>query len=186
MTLDDAVSKVRNQNVALFAEADSHLKSRVFLPGLIIMYSAVDGLAWLGSPDGPGRGQIGANFQDWVRRYVLVHGEHMTTRDFWAARCAVLHTQTADSDLSEAQKARVIWYRLPNEQATVQAFAATMPLIVNPRNLVEKARRGMETWLEDVKRTPAVHHVFCGRADRLFNETVITNPGHTSQVMHDV
>ena len=77
---------------------------------LVIAYSAVDTFGLLDAP--PSQiSSSGGSFKAWTRTYLLPQpGINFTDVDFWAARCAVLHTSTSESDLSRAGHARELAY----------------------------------------------------------------------------
>ncbi|WP_223533424.1 hypothetical protein [Pseudomonas sp. GL-RE-20] len=79
------------------------------------MYSAIDKMAWLctlGNKSG------GNEFKKWVDSYFMA-GEALeyTSKDLWAARCGLLHTGAAESDLYRDDKANLIYYTTKPNQA---------------------------------------------------------------------
>ena len=78
------------------------------MPCLVLLYSGIDAAASQEPAAGKG---VGERFEKWVDRYML-KGKPLpcTARELYAARCAVVHTFTPDSDLSKAGKARVVAY----------------------------------------------------------------------------
>lgn len=79
-----------------------------FPQALVVLYAAIDNLAWLGSE---GDEITGKTFIEWVERY-MVPGSPLPCNgmELYAARCALLHTGTAESRLSRRRAARQIWY----------------------------------------------------------------------------
>jgi len=77
---------------------------------LVIAYSAVDTFGLLDAP--PAQvSSSGSSFKAWTTKYLLPQcGINFTAVDFWAARCAVLHTSTSESDLSRAGHAKELVY----------------------------------------------------------------------------
>src|SRR5690349_17875223 len=71
------------------------------MPALCLTYSFIDTLGWAASEKTPQN--VGARFEDWVNRWLLPSLREHTTEvcaiDLYAARCAVLHTLTSESDL---------------------------------------------------------------------------------------
>ena len=77
---------------------------------LVIIYSTIDTCGLLDAPPEQ-TAASGASFKAWVERYVLTHCDlEFNAIDLWGARCAVLHTFTSESDLSNAGKARELVY----------------------------------------------------------------------------
>lgn len=77
---------------------------------LVIIYSSIDTLGLLDAPPDQ-LSASGESFKNWVKHYLVPQpGIEFNEVDLWAARCAVLHTFTTQSDLSRARKAREIQY----------------------------------------------------------------------------
>ncbi len=73
---------------------------------LVIIYSTIDACGLL---DAPAQQTVatGESFKAWVRKYVLSYpGLEFNELDLWSARCAVLHSFTSGSSLSNEGKAR--------------------------------------------------------------------------------
>lgn len=86
---------------------DCAKKCRI-LPCLTLLYSGMDVMASLNAEHGEGNQVI---FVRWVDNYLL-KGQNLgcTALDLYAARCGIVHTFTAHSDLYERGKARKIAY----------------------------------------------------------------------------
>ncbi len=92
---------------------------------LVIIYSTIDTCGLLGAPPEQATA-TGNSFKEWVKKYVLSYPDlEFNEVDLWAARCAVLHTFTSESDLSNAGKARELHYYTGDEYAPhIQQFIA--------------------------------------------------------------
>lgn len=93
------------------AEALNTLNEKnLYGAGLVVAYSAIDSLALLDAPSN----QIDAtseSFRAWVDKYLTKQkGVTFTSNDLWAARCAVLHTSTSESKLSQTGRAKQLQY----------------------------------------------------------------------------
>ncbi len=89
---------------------DSVIREGAILPGLILIYSGIDIMAWL-NRDNTNQGNQRSYFKNWVNNYLLPDsGLNCNADDLYAARCAILHTYTSESDLSKDGKARKIFY----------------------------------------------------------------------------
>src|SRR5262245_17794796 len=83
----------------LLPAIDLCLEGKRFIAALLLLYSGVDSLGWLYAKDESER--PGRRFTKFVDRFLLPGSKlNCNSADLWAARCAVLHTMTADSDLS--------------------------------------------------------------------------------------
>lgn len=79
---------------------ENNLKLKHELPALTLMYSLIDALSWLSSTSN--NTKIRDRFTLWVDKYLLKGGNlECSALDLYAARCAIIHTLTSDSNLSE-------------------------------------------------------------------------------------
>lgn len=95
---------------------------------LVLIYSAIDSMGLLDAPPTQ-EDASGASFKAWVKKYLLPQNASLEfdELDFWAARCAVLHTYTSKSDLSRKDKARQIqYYSGDKKSAFATAFVAAV------------------------------------------------------------
>jgi hypothetical protein len=69
----------------------------------------------------------GASFKAWVKKYLLPQNASFEFNDvdFWAARCAVLHTHTSQSDLSRSDNAKQIQYYSGNKNSLIASAFVT-------------------------------------------------------------
>ena len=82
---------------------------------LVVVYSTIDTLGLLGAPVAQVSAS-GSSFKEWVQRYFLPQTDGTyTATEMWAARCAILHTFTTESDLSRSGKARQLQYYLADK-----------------------------------------------------------------------
>lgn len=90
---------------------------------LVVLYSSIDTVGLLDAPPEQVSAS-GASFKNWVKTYMLGDPAiEFNEVDLWGARCAVLHTFTAESDLSRAGQARQLQYFGGDENSPeMQAF----------------------------------------------------------------
>jgi len=103
---------------------------------LVIAYSAVDTFGLLNAP--PTQiSSSGASFKAWTKTYLLPQpGINFTEVDFWAARCAVLHTSTSESDLSRSGQAReLVYYNGDSSHPVAKDFVQRTAGVENGRYL---------------------------------------------------
>ncbi len=85
------------------------LEKRWLLPTLTLTYSMIDAMSWLAAPASPQ--SVQDRFVAWVEKWLLVRGEFdVSALDLYAARCAIVHTMTSDSNLSGKGKAKRVLY----------------------------------------------------------------------------
>lgn len=125
----------------------------LILPGLILLYAAIDAMAWLSKPNESDA--VGKSFQNWVKSYLLASykGEPETAEQFavdlYGARCSILHAQIAESDLSKDAKAREVHYRFADGRGLVpvDGFSAPMlPIYVDPVELQQSFVAAIEAF----------------------------------------
>src|SRR5687767_5983274 len=111
----------------------------LIVPALLLIYSGIDAMGWLWKSDE--YDSPGESFQAWVKTYALktssLEGESadQLALDLWAARCALLHAQTAESKLTRQSKAREIHYRGADGSGlfAVEGFnSPRLPIFVDP------------------------------------------------------
>lgn len=80
------------------------------LPALVVLYATIDILGSLLRPESE-TGTKGQYFKKWADDYMIGPSQFaFTSEDLWAARCGLLHTHTASSDLSRHGKAQQLHY----------------------------------------------------------------------------
>jgi hypothetical protein len=82
---------------------------------VILTYCAMDAMAFLSMPEG--KQKVGkSDFKVWVRKYLKtdsVQPYQYNEEDLYGARCGIVHTYGAESDLSRENKCKKIVYK-PN------------------------------------------------------------------------
>ena len=98
-------------HVSAFLKAIEYCNNiRLFQPQLALIYTLIDQMAWL-NRNGQGRDITSVAYIDWVGKYVLPDSALLCdAEDMWGARCSILHTGTAESNISEIGKVRKIYY----------------------------------------------------------------------------
>jgi len=90
------------------------LGARLILPALSLLFVGIDIVASLERQPGEG---MKASFTRWVEQYLLpARPLGCTSIELYAARCGILHTFTAESDLSRTGKARKLYYAWGKEK----------------------------------------------------------------------
>ena len=85
------------------------IEKRLIAPALILLYATIDSYAWAVSDSSDL--SVRSRFETFVRDWMLPnHPLPCTPTDLYAARCAILHTLTAYSDLSNSKQAKPIGY----------------------------------------------------------------------------
>jgi hypothetical protein len=84
--------------------------ARRTLAAVLLLYTSIDILASLTRQESADA-TSGRLFKDWVNDYMLTESSlPCSADDLWAARCGLLHTLTAESDMSRAGRAKTLNY----------------------------------------------------------------------------
>jgi hypothetical protein len=136
--------------IALLDSIEDCLAKRRLLPCLILLYSGIDIVSALE----PRRASPSA-FMKWVKKYLLKSTSlSCTASDLYGARCGIVHTFSAESDMSRKGKARQIVYAWGD--AKTEPLASTSKrlgrndCVVDIRELIEAFRLGLANYLEEV------------------------------------
>jgi hypothetical protein len=140
-----------------------------------LIYSAIDIVASLERSGNEGTRKT---FVHWVSRY-LPHDERLrcTPTELWAARCGVIHTLSADSDLSRRGKARRVEYAYG--AASADELQGVLPMVgvkdvaIHVDTFLELARDGVAHFFSEVKTDPDRLRRVSGNAARCLSNLTI-------------
>ena len=137
--------------IQLLESIEECYKAMRILPCLILVYSGIDVAASLEAPNE----KVGARFENWVERYMLTQGKlNCFARDLYAARCAVVHTFTPDSDLSRKGKAKTIAYAFGSgslaQLEDASQLAGQDHVSIHRRDLIDSFRNGFADFIKEV------------------------------------
>lgn len=126
---DERLQKFDNHAEHLLGAIRLCLQHKYIVPAMMLIFAGIDGMAWL-YREHEGRNNR-EDFQHWVEQFMIVHHTSGTvcSTDFWAARCALLHEQSSNSELTRAGRARPFLYRDSDGQG---AFPLTAQFRVEP------------------------------------------------------
>ncbi len=150
MNLDELNVKIKT----LVEAIESCFNEKRFLPGLILLYSTIDILASLNRPKSHLNVQK-KDFCEWVEKYLLPNCSfRCKTIDLYAARCSMIHTYMAESQLSRNEKANMIFYAWgkANEKELQEAISK-----MNKKNIlalhVDKLLQALKKGIQDFKKS---------------------------------
>ena len=138
--------------IGLLESVEDCLAKRRILPCLMLLYSGIDVIASLET----GKASRSV-FIRWVNKYLLKAASlSCTALDLYGARCGILHTFSAKSDMSAQGQAREIVYAWGNAKAADLA-AASIALgrndcVLRLRDLINAFRVGLADYLEEVMK----------------------------------
>ena len=150
------------------------LEKKAQLPTLVLLYSAMDVVAWLSNDDITAK--VGKRFMAWVDQYLLkAKPLHCTSADIYAARCGLVHKLTPDSDMSDQGKARLICYAWGNRDSDalqaliVRAGMADEYVCVKVEDLYEAWQLGLDLLVQEMDRIPDREARIHARASKFFD-----------------
>lgn len=150
------------------------LAARRVLPALVLVYAGVDAAAALTVEDL--RTKVGDRFAWWVNTYFLPRTPLTATAvDLFAARCAILHTLTARSDLSETGKARRLLYAWGKGRAedltriNVAGGFGDRWAAVQVEDLINGLERGIAAVFDEVAVNPVLRARVVERGDSFYD-----------------
>ncbi len=135
------------------------VRQRLHLPALILIYSGIDSMAWLDRPEDKSTATR-HDFMRWVDEFLLPDSSlHCSSWDLYAARCAILHSMTPESSLSDKREARWIWYAWGNRKAgelqyAIDKMAEVNAVAVRIEDLSEGLRQATDKYFECVLQAP--------------------------------
>lgn len=136
--------------------------ARLGVPALILLYSAIDIASWLDSE----KRSVQARFMEWVDKYLLPGSSlKCTALDLYGARCGLVHSYSADSNLIKSGKVTRIGYAWKPSTAVglEQLIKANLDLstlagsegdyfiAVQVEDLIESLRKGIQVFLGDLE-----------------------------------
>jgi len=148
--MNDAFYK---NTISMIDSIEDCLEKRRLLPCLVLLYTGLDVMASLERQQSEG---TKAAFVRWVDKYFLkAQPLSCNATELYAARCGVLHTFTAESDLSRQRKARMLIYAWGD--ASVEDLAQTAVLLnrddmvsVHVRDLIDAFQHGIAEYIQEL------------------------------------
>lgn len=148
------------------------LQSEFHLSAAILIYSTIDTLAWLDRPSGK-TSVSRSDFVSWVDSYLLTDPPaNYDAMDLYGARCGLLHSQQAGSDLSKDGRAREVWYcwgdlQPETMQSVINAEGHT-DVAVHLGDLFERLTSGMLRFISELEGQPDRAQAVARRAEAFF------------------
>lgn len=130
-------------------------KANQHLPALVLIYALIDSLVWSAAEQA--QKSVRGRFEAWVNRWLLPQLApqlpKLSATDLYAARCAVLHTLTGDSDLSRSGEAKRLMYawgtaRAEDLQAVIAEARLSTHVALHYDHLFTALCRAVEGFLE--------------------------------------
>jgi len=125
---------------------------------LILIYSSIDVLGLLNAEDDVPSANI-TTFKAWAKKYMKLDQLNITETDIYSARCGLLHTHTAQSNISKNKRAKELIYLLKkNESSQLQTITKDPRMgdshqYVYMDDLINSLALGMTNFIKAVDQT---------------------------------
>jgi hypothetical protein len=98
------------------------VEANCYLQALVILYSAIDTLAWANISSG---NVTRSDFCRWVDMYLMPQTQvGCTSEDIYGARCSLVHSGSAESRMSREGRVSELWYATaPNSINRLELYA---------------------------------------------------------------
>jgi len=149
------------------------LNAKLQISSLILLYSGIDIIAWLNRPVS----KEFANKEDfirWVDDYLLPNSNiKYEAINLYAARCAIIHSYSFSSRLSEEGKAKEIYYAWGNANAKllqndIDGRSKKSAIAIHINDFLEAFKEGVEKFKLSIKSDKEKEKIVCGRANKYF------------------
>jgi hypothetical protein len=121
---------------------------------LILLYAGIDIIASIELKKGNNK----TSFTSWADAYLIPAGSlDCTSLELYSARCGILHTMTAESDLSRSGQARAIYYSWGDADprqlnaAIEMSEAKGTALVLNVEHLSDSFMAAVINWSKEVR-----------------------------------
>ena len=152
--MDNILEHMRNLHSAI---GDCLARGQHFA-ALILLYAGIDIIASIELKKGNNK----TSFMHWADAYLIPAGSlDCTSLELYSARCGILHTMTAESDLSRSGQARAIYYSWGDadpEQlnaAIEMSEAKGTALVLNVEHLSDTFMAAVFKWAHEVRQDAA-------------------------------
>jgi hypothetical protein len=157
---------------------DLCLGEELVVPALALLYSGIDVLGFLVSAEPKATGKT---FSRWADDYLteFLKKKGIGGIDLFSARCGVLHTAQAPSDLVDKGKARELWYRFRGEAHINLITNTPQPaVLIDVEELVEAFGGGVDLMIGDLQTNPSVGDKANEKAKRFFRQALLLRPSY--------
>ena len=140
----------------LFKSIDFCLEKKFYIPGLTLVYSGIDAMAWMYRSEQ--RDDVTRkDFFDWVEKFMQPENTlNCKAIDLYAARCSILHSFTYESKLTREGKSKQIFYTwggadLNKLQKIMDLKHPNTTVILSIETLYGSFQKGIYSFIEEMK-----------------------------------
>ena len=166
---------------ALLENVERHLQAinlcvenKLRMPALVLVYTGIDIFAALNRPTEKNSGTR-QDFIGWCEAYLLPEsGLKCTGVDLYAARCGIVHSYTADSQLSRENKATQLIYSWGDQSpAPLQNVLEKIKIpahVVHIESLVAAFKRATRVFFSEIREDSQRRDLVVARAGKFFKD----------------
>jgi hypothetical protein len=176
----NALDPFKNQLGTFLKAIEMCISNKLIVPALANIYCLVDIFGWLSKEDGSIKSNR-IDFMNWVNLFLLPDS-NLPCRaiDLYAARCAVLHTGTGNSELIKNKKAKTICYcwgtcttdeldKLIKSEQIRNKYSNPDYVVLHVNDLYQSLINGISKYQEYVFKDKERFNNFARRAVKTFN-----------------
>lgn len=156
----------------LLETIEETVSKRRIIPCLILVYSGIDSFSYLASTSDCASGSI---FKSWVKEWMLCQNIlNCNEVDIYSARCALLHQQISESNLTRSKKAKAVYYSWGKKssadlQAIIEYHRNQNTIVaVKVEDLVMSFRVGVRNCLQEIEKDTARRQLFEQKQRQMF------------------
>lgn len=151
---------------------DESLEKQRIVPALILIYSAIDSFSYVAEKsDKRGR----SVFKTWVKTWMLSkYPLPCNEIDIYAARCGLLHHLASESDLSNKEEAKEIFYSWGNSSVELlqieinKTGERNLPIALKVEDLLFSFRNGIADCKMAIENDEKWKNIFSQNAKKYF------------------
>jgi len=150
------------------------LEKGYITPSLILIYSGIDIVTSLNAE--AGKDVTRKSFIAWSNKYLIPQlNQSLKGEDLYAARCAVLHTLTSESDMSRKGNAVQIFYTFGNQKKEglqdVIEMVGMDHKVIKIEEFFQGFRNGLANFISEVEHDEGLQRRIFARAQRVLAYT---------------
>jgi hypothetical protein len=152
------------------------LNEALVVPALALLYSGIDVLGFLGSIE---PNATRKTFIRWADKYLVGFLNKIAIGgiDLYSARCGVLHTGQAPSNMVESGDAPELWYRFQgNVHINFITNTVQPAVLIDVEELVAAFDGGISQFFSDADANPSIGVVAEEKANRFFRRGLLLGP----------
>lgn len=164
---------ISNALKSIIQAVDLCLENKLILPALILIYSGIDIVGSLEREEGE---TSKASFIKWANTYLLKEKSlGCSDQDLYAARCGILHTASAESNLSKSGKALKVYYAWGTAESndlrkTGKLIDREDNVVIHVSDLFTGFKLGITHHMKDISEDPVRMSNVIERAGKVFSQ----------------